>query len=122
MQMSIGKLAVLVVAVGLAFGGIGAAIADWREADAGDPVQLAADVDARKNDADDDLAAAGEDDEGDGDDTAGDDGTGGGANTGDGDNTAGNDGTGGSANTRVAPSGDTGGGDSGGGDSGGGDT
>ncbi len=49
---------------------------------------------------------------GDGDGTAGDDGTSGGANTGDGDGTAGDDGTSGGANTGDTNTGDdTGGGD-----------
>jgi hypothetical protein len=50
---------------------------------------------------------------GDGDDTTGDDGTNGGANTGDGDDTAGDDGTGGGNNTadNTNTGGDTGGGD-----------
>lgn len=55
MQISTGKLAVLVVAVALAFGGIGAALGGWSDADVGPPVQLAGDVDARKHDADDEL-------------------------------------------------------------------
>ena len=85
--------------------------------DPGQPIELASDVDARKNDADDDRAVAVEDDDGDGDDTRGDDGTNGGNNTGDGDNTAGNDGTSGGDNTGGGGGGtDTGGGGTGGGD------
>lgn len=96
--MGLGKLAVLVVALGIALGGIGAALADRVGSDDRSAVQLATDVDARKNDADDDIVVL-DDDEGDGDKTRGDDGTSGGNNTGDGDWTAGSDGTGGGDNT-----------------------
>src|SRR5687767_7674106 len=93
-EMNMGKLAVLAVALAFASGGIGAALADWRNSDdAGAAVELVSDFDARKNDAADDVAVAEDDDRGDGDDTRGDDGTNGGNNTGDGDNTRGNDGT-----------------------------
>jgi hypothetical protein len=112
------KIAILAVAAALGFGGLGAALAEWRNSDPGQPIELASDVDARKNEADDARAVAGEDDDGDGDDTAGDDGTNGGNNTGDGDNTAGNDGTNGGDNT----GGGGGGGDTTGGGTGGGDT
>jgi len=97
--MNIGKLAVLGVAIALAFGGIGVGLADWRSSDPGQPIDLAGDFDARKNEADDDVPLAADDDRGDGDDTQGDDGTNGGNNTGDGDNTRGNDGTNGGNNT-----------------------
>jgi hypothetical protein len=105
--MSIGKIAVLAVALILVSGGMGAALAD------GNPDDLPAivDVDARKDDGADDGTLATEE-EGDGDDTAGDDGTDGGAApvqqpaqlaAGDGDQTAGDDGTDGGDNTEAAP-------------------
>jgi hypothetical protein len=115
--MGIGKLVVLVVALGIALSGIGTALADWADSDAGSAVQLATNVDARKHDAD--GFAFVDDDEGDGDKTRGDDGTGGGNNTGDGDWTRGNDGTAGGNNTVAVGSGG-GGGD--GDDTGGGTT
>ena len=118
MKMSMGKLAVLVVAIAFASGGIGAALADWvKSDDGGAAIELVSEFDARKNDADDDVAVAEDDDRGDGDDTRGNDGTNGGNNTGDGDWTAGNDGTAGGDNTGVGGDGgtDTGGGGTGGG-------
>ena len=96
--MSIGKLAVLIVAVGVALAGIGAGFSEWRDSDAGSAIQLVDNVDARKNELDDDVRVA-DTDEDDGDRTRGNDGTGGGDNTGDGDRTRGNDGTGGGDNT-----------------------
>jgi hypothetical protein len=132
MKLTTGRLAVLIVATALAFGGLGAALADWRAADPGDPIQLAGDIEARKSDADDDAPVArptadgdgddtrgddgtnGGDNTGDGDNTRGDDGTNGGDNTGDGDNTRGDDGTSGGDNTRVSGGGTSGGGTSGG--------
>ena len=121
MKLTTGRLAVLIVATALAFGGLGAALADWRAADPGDPIQLAGDIEARKSDADDDAPVARPTADGDGDDTRGDDGTNGGDNTGDGDNTRGNDGTSGGDNTRAPAraGGGTGGGDTGGGTGGG---
>ena len=111
--MSIGKLAVLAVAVMLVSGGFGAAFADWNSPEPGPAIDLV-DVDARKADGDGDGTLATEE-EGDGDD-AGDDGIAGGLNApdqntrapqvelaGDGDQTAGNDGTAGEDNTRAAP-------------------
>ena len=73
MQISSGKLIVLLVAVGLAFGGIGAALADGGQDDSGQPqpVQLA-DDDARKDDADGEAAVVVDDDDDD-DDTGGGD-------------------------------------------------
>jgi hypothetical protein len=70
MQISTGKLVVLLIAVGLAFGGVGAVLADDGQTDGGQPIQLVADDDARKNDAD--GAAVDDDDDNDDDD---DDGT-----------------------------------------------
>jgi hypothetical protein len=97
--MGIGKLAVLAVAVAIAFGGVGAALADWRGADPGPAIEVAG-VDARKSEVDDDIAfVEDDDDQGDGDKTRGNDGTSGGNNTGDGDRTRGNDGTSGGNNT-----------------------
>jgi len=109
--MSIGKLAVLAVALVLVSGGLGAALADWDSPEPGPAIDLV-DVDARKADDEGDGALATEE-EGDGDDTAGNDGTAGGLNAapeqpqaqlaGDGDQTAGNDGTAGGDNTEAAP-------------------
>ena len=97
--MTIGKLAVLAVALAFASGGIGAALADWRSTDAGEPVVLAGESDGRRDDGGPEAAAVEEQDPGDGDRTRGDDGTNGGNNTGDGDRTRGNDGTAGGNNT-----------------------
>jgi hypothetical protein len=65
MQVVIVKLVVVVVALGIAFGGIGAALGRWGDLDAGPPVQLAGEVDARKHDADDEVGASIDDDDGD---------------------------------------------------------
>ena len=89
--MAMGRLAFIAVALGLAIGGLGAAVTGWRPLGQEDSVALAND-DARKDDPDDDVAAA-DADEGDGDRTRGNDGTHGGDNTDDGDHTRGNDGT-----------------------------
>jgi hypothetical protein len=122
MNIGMGKLAVLAVAVAFAFGGVGAALADWaRSDDAGAAIELASEFDARKNDANDDVAVAEDDDRGDGDNTRGNDGTSGWNNTGDGDWTAGNDGTAGGDNTGGGGGGG-GGADTGGGGTGGGGT
>ena len=108
--MNIAKLAVLLGAIVLAAGGIGAALAESRNS--GDDGVEPIDIEARKNELDDGvLLFADDDDDGDGDSTRGDDGTSDGANTrvpapvraGDGDNTRGDDGTSGGNNTRVAP-------------------
>jgi hypothetical protein len=112
--MSLGKLAVLFVAVALGAGGVGAALADWgSSSDAGAAIEF----EGRQNEIHDGLAFVDDDDDdrGDGDPTAGNDGTSGGNNTGDGDWTAGNDGTGGGDNTGVGGGGDTGGTGTGGG-------
>src|ERR687895_61190 len=78
-DMSMGKLAVIGVALGLAFGGLGAAVADsWRPDDDVDPIAL----DARRNDMGDDVAAAADEEDGDGDSTRGNHGTRNGNNTG----------------------------------------
>jgi hypothetical protein len=72
MQIGIGRLLVVVIAVGVAFAGIGAALADGGQDDGGQPVQLAGD-DARKNDVDDSAAVVDDDDDdGNGDDDTGD--------------------------------------------------
>jgi hypothetical protein len=140
--MSIGKLVVLGVALVLVSGGMGAALADWSSPEPGPAIDLV-DADARKDDGAGDGTLATEE-EGDGDDTAGDDGTNGG-NTpqaepapvqpvqaaGDGDDTAGDDGTAGGDNTEAQPApaqpvqaggGDTDDGGGGAGGGGGGDT
>jgi hypothetical protein len=108
------KLAVFMLAVVVALGGLGAGFIrafETGKADAVEPVEL------RKDDSGAELAAEEDDDRGDGDSTRGDDGTRGGDNTGDGDATFGYDGTGGGDNTYAAPAnpGYYGGGDSGGG-------
>lgn len=80
-------------------------------------INLGDDDDARR-DEDALTDVDGSDDDGDGDNTRGNDGTGGGNNTGDRDATVGNDGTAGGDNSYVAaPSPGYGGGDSGGGGS-----
>ena len=123
MRLGMGKLAVLLVALVIGAGGVGAALADWRDSDTGTAIELAAD-EMRKNENDDEIAAAvSDDDEGDGDRTRGDDGTNGGNNTGDGDWTAGNDGTGGGDNSYApAPAPNYGGGGGDWSDDGGGGT
>ena len=84
--MSIGKVAVLAVALIFVSGGVGAALADWNDSEPTSRIDLV-DVDARKDDAVDVLLATEEDEQdpdpaqGDGDDTAGNDGTAGGNNT-----------------------------------------
>ncbi len=130
--MSMSKLAVVAVALGLALGGLGSAFTNEpRSDDGGDPVAL----DVRRNEQGEEVAPSDDDDRGDGDRTRGDDRTSGGDNTGDrdamagndgtrggnntGDWTGGNDGTGGGDNTAAAPAGGGGGGD---GATGGGDT
>ena len=104
--MGIGKLAVLLVVLVLAVGGIAAAFGSSSELPAGPAIEL--DDGVRKDDSGGGDVLAPEDD----DDN----------NTGDGDNTAGNDGTSGGDNTGGG--GGAGGGDSntGGGGSGGGTT
>ena len=99
--MSIGKLAIAVLAVCLAIGGGIAALADSSD----DTAVGAIDVDdgvLRRDDAADDIVGVDDDDDDrskDGDSTRGNDGTVGGNNTGDGDATDGNDGTNGGDNT-----------------------
>jgi hypothetical protein len=105
------RLAVILLATLLAFGGIGIAVTDVF----GDDDEAAAmkTIELRKDDAggaelvDDEVPTP---QPGDGDDTRGDDGTGGGNNTGDGDRTRGDDGTRGGDNTgdRDATAGDDG--------------
>ncbi len=112
--MSIGKVAVLAVALVLVSGGLGAALADWNNtSEPVEPIELV-DVDARKAEDDADGALVTEE-EGDGDDTAGDDGTAGGdapaapqpepqqQAAGDGDETAGDDGTAQATTPRPRP-------------------
>ena len=128
------RMAVITLAVVVALGGLGVGYVNtFDEGDA----QAVDSIDLRKDDSSAELVAEEDDDEGDGDGTRGDDGTGagnntgdrdstrgndgtrGGNNTGDGDATGGNDGTGGGDNSYVAPAApDYGGGD----DSGGGYT
>jgi hypothetical protein len=76
--MTIAKLAVLLAAVVLASGGIGAALAESRNSSGGEPI----DLQARKNDNDDGVTLLSDDD--DDDDTSGNGGT---NVAGDGDNT-----------------------------------
>ena len=109
--MSIGKLAVLAVALMLVSGGFGAALADWNSPQPGPAIDLV-DVDARMADEDGDGTLVPEE-EGDGDQDAGNEPAGGGTPAkpkppaaplaGDGDQTAGNDGTAGGNNTQAAP-------------------
>ena len=90
--MPFGKIAVIILAAAVAvgLGGFGAALSSWAGSDPVDAVTLA-DVDGRKDDGDVGLAAADDDDDdkkknkdtkvkkrGDGDNTRGNDGTGGG--------------------------------------------
>ena len=91
--MITGRLAVLALAVLLAFGGLGTAVVIGDD-DTPDSVSA---IDMRKDDAGDDVFV--DEDDGDDDATRGDDGTGGGDNTGDGDKTRGNDHTAGGDNT-----------------------
>ena len=131
------RLAVILLAGLLAFGGLGLAVTnvfgdddeaaatksiELRKDDSGSAELVAVDEPepapppgdgdrTRGNDG-----TSGGNNTGDGDRTRGNDGTSGGNNTGDGDRTVGNDGTGGGDNTYVAaPSPGYGGGDSGGG-------
>ena len=67
--MSMGKIAVLVLAVAIGGLGIGAAVADSRDPGTGPALELADDV--RKNELDDEVLASEVDDDGDGDDTNG---------------------------------------------------
>ncbi len=116
--MNLGTAAVAALATVLGLGGVSAIVSDDAPTQEARSIQLE-DEAARKTDDADVLVA--QEDDGDGDDTKGDDGTGGGDNTGDGDWTGGNDGTGGGDNSYVAPAPAPaygGGGD----DSGGGDT
>ena len=90
------KMAVLMLAVIVALGGLGAGLIrtiDEGDAQAVEPLEL------RKDESGTELAAESDDDKGDGDSTRGDDGTRGGDNTGDRDSTRGNDGTRGGDNT-----------------------
>ena len=98
--MSLGKVAVLAVALIFVSGGVGAALADWNSPAPGPAIDLV-DVDARKDEPNDDGLLASEEDD---DDLGGGGGApGGAAQVGDGDNTAGNDGTAGGDNTQAAP-------------------
>ena len=131
------RLAVILLAGLMAFGGLGLAVVDVF-GDDDEPAAMNS-IELRKDDAggaelvaDDNPEPApppgdgdrtrgsdgtsGGNNTGDGDRTRGNDGTSGGANTGDGDATVGNDGTGGGDNSYVAaPAPGYGGGDSGGG-------
>ncbi len=107
-----GKLMVTLIGLAFVLGAMGAALTRADDNNTSAPAGISVE-DVRKEDA---VAGAAvvKEDEGDGDDTLGDDGTSGGANTGDGDRTAGNDGTGGGNNTgdgdRTAGNDGTGGG------------
>ena len=113
------RLAVILLAGLMAFGGLGLAVTNVFGDD--DDQSATKSIELRKDDSGGAELVADDDPEpapppGDGDRTRGNDGTGGGANTGDGDATVGNDGTGGGDNSYVAaPSPGYGGGDSGGG-------
>jgi hypothetical protein len=155
--VSVGKIAVLAIALVFVSGGVGAALADWNDPSTRGPAIDLVDVDARKDDAVDDVGLVEDDDDsgdagdgqnerapqgaaqaggGDGDETAGNDGTAGGDNTqaapapapapvaiGDGDVTAGDDGTAGGDNTEAgAAAGAEASEDGAGGDDSGGDT
>jgi hypothetical protein len=75
--MTIGRLAVLALAAVLALGGLGTAFAAL--SDRGDDDGAPQAIELRKDDAGAELVS--DEDEGDGDDTRGDDGTGGGDNS-----------------------------------------
>ena len=90
------RLAVIALCAVLALGGLGTAFVAL--GDDGDDDARQQPIELRKDDANAEIAQE-EPDPGDGDDTKGDDGTGGGNNTGDGDRTRGNDGTRGGNNT-----------------------
>ena len=89
--MTIGRIAVVVLAAVLAMGGIGTAFAAIA-GDDDDPLRAGA-IELRKDDASEEVQGIQDDDPepepGDGDRTRGDDGTAGGDNTGDGDATPG---------------------------------
>lgn len=87
------RMLLLAIVALLAIGGVTSAIADLGGTDDASGVEL------RKDDSLGEVELVDDDDEGDGDDTRGNDGTGGGDNTGDRDNTRGDDGTNGGDNT-----------------------
>ena len=114
MNLGMVKLAVLALAVALGAGGIASAWDGAGDDLVSDPIQLQDKKAIKKQEGDEVVTVQRDegDDTGDGDRTAGNDGTSGGDNTGDGDRTAGNDGTSGGDNTGGAVGGDdTGGGD-----------
>jgi hypothetical protein len=116
------KIAILFVAGALATVGLKGIGGDGLRAEV-PPVGLNSgsdDFSARRDDLAEELSVVSEPD--DGDDTEGNDGTSGGANTGDGDLTNGNDGTSGGANTRGGANTGGGAGTGGGSDSAGGTT
>ena len=99
--MNLGKLAVIVLTVVVAGGGIAAALGGRASLPTADAIELS-DQAFRKDDAGAALLVEDDGDDnarGDGDRTRGNDGTSGGNNTGDGDRTRGNDGTSGGNNT-----------------------
>jgi hypothetical protein len=104
--MSVGKLAVLAIALVCVSGGMGAALADWNNPEPAPAMDLV-DVDARKDDGTEELLLAEEED----DDDLGNAGAGGAQNVsppvpaiaGDGDATVGDDGTAGGANPQASP-------------------
>ena len=109
------RLAVILLAGLLAFGGLGLAVTNVFGDD--DDPGATKSIELRKDDAGGAELVADDDPEpapppGDGDRTRGNDGTGGGDNSGDGDATWGNDGTAGGDNSYVAPAGGGGGGGS----------
>ena len=117
------RLAVIVLAGLLAFGGLGLAVTNVFGDD--DDTAAMKSIELRKDDSGGAELVADDDPEpapppGDGDRTRGNDGTSGGNNTGDGDATAGNDGSAGGDNSNVAPAASAPAGGGGGDDSGGG--
>jgi hypothetical protein len=96
--MGLKRLTVSALAAVLALSGIGSILVMQHEPAGVDAVELEPAI-RRQDDDGPTLQVVDDDAEGDGDNTAGDDGTSGGNNTGDGDNTAGNDGTSGGNNT-----------------------
>ena len=95
--MGLKRLTVSALAAVLAMSGIGSILVMQHQPAGVDAVELEPAI--RRQDDDGPSLQVVDDAEGDGDDTTGDDGTNGGANTGDGDNTGGNDGTSGGNNT-----------------------
>ena len=105
--MGLKRLTVSALAAVLALSGIGSILVMQHQPLNVEAVELDPAI-RRQDDDGPTLQVVDDDAEGDGDDTAGNDGTSGGNNTGDGDNTAGNDGTSGGNNTGSATNTNTG--------------